>query len=53
MYNNDTYQLMKINSKNKVCAGILAIVVMSIIFVANTRLTKALVQVMSIDEYRY
>ncbi len=45
--------IMKINSKNKVCAGILAIVVVSIIFVADKGFTKALVEGMSIDEYRY
>jgi hypothetical protein len=42
---------MKINSKNKVCAGILAAVTTSIIFVANTGFTKA--QGIGIDEYRY
>jgi hypothetical protein len=44
MYNNDTCQIMKINSKNKVCACILAVVITSIIFVANTGVTKHLAQ---------
>ena len=35
---------MKINSKNKVCAGILAVVITSIIFVANTGVTKHIAQ---------
>jgi hypothetical protein len=48
MYNNNTYQIMKINSKNKVCVGILATVITSIIFMANAGFTK-LAQGMSMN----
>jgi hypothetical protein len=40
---------MKKNSRNKVCAGIIAAVITSIIFVANTGFTKALAQGMSMS----
>jgi hypothetical protein len=45
---NDPYQIMKINSKNKVCVGILATVITSIIFMANAGFTK-LAQGMSMN----
>ena len=44
MNKNDTYQLMEINNYNKVYVGVLAAVIISMVFLANTGFTKALAQ---------